>query len=212
MHSDTLSEFGTGDGQVGIHDVVADHDGMAWITQARTTFETNRSIVKLDPKTGVQTNIQVRAGGPNLIYFEQIAQPAANGDIWMHDGPNMVRLTPRTETFTSFRIPQVMGGMNNSTDVDSKGRAIANARSGVVRFDPSKAGDKVPYPGWQLFQQALERGQRRVEPARLGLAVRRVERITEYRLTLKSGLLGKPTLTEDQLAQVALDLGNWPWR
>ena len=37
-----------------------------------------------------------------------------------------------------------------------------------------------------------------------GLAIRRVERITEYRISLKSGLLGKaPELTAEQLAQVA---------
>jgi phosphoribosylformylglycinamidine synthase len=37
-----------------------------------------------------------------------------------------------------------------------------------------------------------------------GLAVRRIERVTEYRLALKSGLLGgKPALTEAQRAQVA---------
>ena len=37
-----------------------------------------------------------------------------------------------------------------------------------------------------------------------GLAVRRVERITEYRLVLKGGLLGgKPQLTPEQLAAVA---------
>ena len=36
-----------------------------------------------------------------------------------------------------------------------------------------------------------------------GLALHRVERITEYRISLKSGLLGKPTLTEAQLAQLA---------
>ncbi|ABD70137.1 phosphoribosylformylglycinamidine synthase [Rhodoferax ferrireducens T118] len=36
-----------------------------------------------------------------------------------------------------------------------------------------------------------------------GLAVRRVERVVEYRVTLRSGLLGKkPTLTEVQLAQI----------
>ena len=36
-----------------------------------------------------------------------------------------------------------------------------------------------------------------------GLAVRRVERVVEYRLTLRSGLLGKkPALTEAQLAQI----------
>lgn len=37
-----------------------------------------------------------------------------------------------------------------------------------------------------------------------GLAIRRVERVTEYRVQLKSGLLGgKPTLSDEQLAQVA---------
>ena len=37
-----------------------------------------------------------------------------------------------------------------------------------------------------------------------GLAIRRVERITEYRLTLKSSLLGKtPELSQDQWAQIA---------
>lgn len=34
-----------------------------------------------------------------------------------------------------------------------------------------------------------------------GLAIRRVERVTEYRVQLKSGLLGgKPTLSDEQLA------------
>jgi len=36
-----------------------------------------------------------------------------------------------------------------------------------------------------------------------GFAVKRVERITEYRLTLKGGLLGKPSLTPQQWQQVA---------
>ncbi len=36
-----------------------------------------------------------------------------------------------------------------------------------------------------------------------GLAVHRVERVVEYRLTLKSGLLGKAALTPEQLGQVA---------
>ena len=36
-----------------------------------------------------------------------------------------------------------------------------------------------------------------------GLALHRVERMVEYRISLKTGLLGKPSLTEAQLAQVA---------
>ncbi|MBX9835127.1 MAG: phosphoribosylformylglycinamidine synthase, partial [Burkholderiaceae bacterium] len=36
-----------------------------------------------------------------------------------------------------------------------------------------------------------------------GLAIRRVERVTEYRVQMRSGLLSKPTLSDEQLAQVA---------
>nr|WP_255631710.1 phosphoribosylformylglycinamidine synthase [Rhodoferax sp. U2-2l] len=36
-----------------------------------------------------------------------------------------------------------------------------------------------------------------------GLAVRRVERVVHYRITLKSGLLSKPTLSQQQLGQIA---------
>jgi phosphoribosylformylglycinamidine synthase len=36
-----------------------------------------------------------------------------------------------------------------------------------------------------------------------GLAVKRIERITEYRVTLKSGLFGKAALTDEQRSQVA---------
>ena len=36
-----------------------------------------------------------------------------------------------------------------------------------------------------------------------GLAVKRVERLVEYRLTVKNGLLSKTVLTADQLQQVA---------
>ncbi len=36
-----------------------------------------------------------------------------------------------------------------------------------------------------------------------GLAIHRVERVTEYRVQMQSGLLGRPTLSAEQLAQVA---------
>ncbi|MCB1989481.1 MAG: phosphoribosylformylglycinamidine synthase, partial [Burkholderiaceae bacterium] len=36
-----------------------------------------------------------------------------------------------------------------------------------------------------------------------GLALRRIERATEYRIQMASSLLGKPTLSQEQLAQVA---------
>ena len=141
-------------GVVGIHDVIVDAQGMAWITQSRTTFETNRSLVKLDPQTGAMDAYRVTAPDGELLFFEQIASPDPKGDIWMHGGDYMVRLSPKTETFTSWPEPKVMKGMLNSTDADSKGRAFANSSFGTVMFDPAELGRKdVMYPGWHKYQQ-----------------------------------------------------------
>jgi streptogramin lyase len=140
-------------GIVGIHDVMADPQGQAWITQARTTFETNRSLVKLDPATGKMTSIAFKVG-PELIFFEQIASPTSDGYIWMHDARNLVRLNTKTDQYELFKMPVVMGSMVNSTDADSKGRAFINGRFGTAEFDPAELGTKgIPYPGWHFYQQ-----------------------------------------------------------
>ena len=141
-------------GIVGIHDVVADASGAAWITQARTTFETNRSMIKLDPETGAMSAYRITAPDGSLLFFEQIATPDPKGLIWMHDSTNVVRLDPKTEAFTLFHLPTVMGTMVNSTDTDSKGRAYINGRFGTAVFDPAELGRKdVMYPGWNFYQQ-----------------------------------------------------------
>ena len=54
-------------GIVGIHDVMLDAAGTDWITQDRTTFENNRSLVKLDPKTGETWAYQVRSPTGQLV-------------------------------------------------------------------------------------------------------------------------------------------------
>ena len=141
-------------GMVGIHDVIADPSGMAWITQARTTFETNRSLVKLDPKTGGMTAYRVTDPKGELLFFEQVATPDSAGNIWMHDGQNLVKLDTKADSFTDYRLPRVMGSMVNSTAVDSKGRAFVNGRFGALLLDPSELHrTDVAYPGWHLFQQ-----------------------------------------------------------
>jgi streptogramin lyase len=141
-------------GQVGIHDVVADVNGKVWITQARETFENTRSTIKLDPKTGAMKVFNPTAPNGQLALFEQIAEPDVNDNIWMHGAGHMVRLNPRTDTFDAWRQPQVMGAMGNSTDADSKGRGVSNARYGTVVFDPSELNRKdVEYPGWHYYQQ-----------------------------------------------------------
>lgn len=144
-------------GIVGIHDVTLDEQGIAWITQARTTFETNRSIVRLDPATGAMDAISVRSPDGELMFFEQIASsPDVNGMLWMHDHEYMVRLETETGKFTAWKMPGVMKGMLNSTDVDSAGRALANSTFGFVMFDPTAPiNEDVMYPGWSKYQQLI---------------------------------------------------------
>jgi streptogramin lyase len=89
-----------------------------------------------------------------MVPVEQISGVDAMGNIWMHSDDAFIRLDTSTETFTAYPMPTVMGGMANSTDVDSKGRVWANARFGATRLDPAGSpGAGVAYPGWQLFQQ-----------------------------------------------------------
>ncbi|MGA9370207.1 MAG: carboxypeptidase regulatory-like domain-containing protein [Steroidobacteraceae bacterium] len=141
-------------GAVGVHDVVIDHLGIAWITQSRTDFETNRTLVRLDPQTGAMSNYKLTDPDGQIVLFEQINE-SEQGIIWLHsNGKWLVRLDPATEDFTMFRLPKVMGTMFNSTTINAQGQVFVNAPHGVVEFDPAQmhaAG--VPYPGWHLWQQ-----------------------------------------------------------
>jgi len=141
-------------GMVGIHDVVADDQGMAWITQSRENFETNRSMVKLDPTTGKMTLVNVLGPTGNRINFEQVG-PTATGDlIWMHAGGGFVKLEGKTDTFTMYPMPRVYGGTQNSIDPDLHGHIFANGKYGTVELDPSELDRKgAMYPGWDLWQQ-----------------------------------------------------------
>lgn len=140
-------------GIVGVHDVVVDHSGLAWITQSRTDFETDRTLVRLDPATGAMTNIRLTGPQGHIVLFEQINE-SEQGIIWLHSLKWLVRLDPATEDFTMYRLPAVMQAMFNSTTVNAKGQVFVNAPHGVVEFDPAAArATNVPYPGWNLWQQ-----------------------------------------------------------
>ena len=134
-------------GTVGLHDVNVDVAGTAWISESRQSFETTRTLTKLDVKTGQSTAIKLVGPDGKIIFVEQMGFDP-RGNLWMHENnsPSLVRLEPATETFTLFSQPPGMGGLNNSTDTDSLGRVWINGRAGAVRFDPATRK-------WQLFQQ-----------------------------------------------------------
>lgn len=143
-------------GTVGIHDVIADANGMAWITQSRTTVETNRSLIRLDPVTGDMTVYTLTNPSGQQMYFEQISDQSMgpNGTIWMHGAGALVRLDALASSFTAFPIPAPYNGTQNSIDGDKLGRAWINGKFGIVAFDPAKLDDKdVMYPGWAHYLQ-----------------------------------------------------------
>jgi streptogramin lyase len=140
-------------GIVGVHDVFADSNGNAWASQARTTFETNRSWIKIDLATGKMTSYHAQNADGRPVYYEQASDPN-KGNIWMHSGGAFVKLDTATDAFTAYPIPTVFGGTQNSIETDSKGRVWANGKAGAVLFDPSQQDKKgVMYPGWHLYQQ-----------------------------------------------------------
>lgn len=140
-------------GIVGVHDVFADAAGNAWASQARTTFETNRSWVKIDLATGKMTAYKIAGDDGRPVYYEQAGLDSL-GNIWMHSGGAFVKLNPSTEAFTAYPIPNVFGGTQNSIEGDSQGRVWANGKAGAVLFDLADLDTKgVMYPGWHLYQQ-----------------------------------------------------------
>ena len=122
---------------------------------------------------------------------------------------------------SSFRIQQLLPGLQAIHDKISgvSARFVHLVASDVLPTDAQKAqlsalltyGD--PYAGAQegalivvtpRFGTVSPWASKATDIAHnCGLALRRVERITEYRVSLKSGLLSKPTLSETQLAQIA---------
>jgi streptogramin lyase len=146
-------------GIVGLHDVVTDQAGIAWITQARTNFETNRSFVRLDPATGAMSSLRTVAPNGSNVYFEQVGQDSA-GVIWTHDSAQWVgRLDPASERVALFALPAAMGHMVNSVAVNPSGHVFLNGLYGIVEFDPEQQDrSDVPYPGWHFWQQRTPSG------------------------------------------------------
>jgi streptogramin lyase len=143
-------------GIIGTHDVTVDAAGYAWIAHSggRSTFESDRALIKLDPANGAMTAIKLLDKDGKMVTVEQISRIDEHGTIWMHSDDTFLRLDTTQDKFTAYPMPPAMGGMENSTEVDANGRGWANARAGVVMLDPAgspRAGDF--YPGWKLFQQ-----------------------------------------------------------
>jgi streptogramin lyase/mono/diheme cytochrome c family protein len=124
-------------GIVGVHDAVVDGAGNVWLSEARTTFETNRTYTKLDPRTGRMTAVTMVGGSGRIMFTEQVAQDQQH-NIWSQfDYASLGRFDPGSLLFALFSPPRAMGGLMNASDLDPQGHVWTNGRNGSVRFDPA---------------------------------------------------------------------------
>ena len=122
-------------GIAGPHDVVADPSGIAWVYEGRTSFETHRTLLRLDPRTG-HMKAWAAMNGDAVISSEQVLLDQS-GYVWSSRLDGAMRWSTTTETMTVFPAPQGYPFFVNSMDWDSAGRIWFNHfGGGSARLDP----------------------------------------------------------------------------
>jgi virginiamycin B lyase len=121
-------------GTGGIHDVQVDNDGNAWLTDS--VVNSNRTLVKLDPKTGQIRGFKISSANGAVQTAHGIGRDS-KGIMWFDTGGVLGRVDPATETFEFFR-PPFGSPTTTSGQVDAapNGRIWLSARRGALMFDP----------------------------------------------------------------------------
>ena len=129
------------------HDVVADRDGNAWFTKALSAQSVNRTIGKLNSKTGQVTDFMVPlpSGLPRGAHGIMLDR---DGFVWFDAHGVWGRVDPTRESIEIIVPPPGLSiGVDNTTKQDGKGKFWADTRYGAIRFDPQATGAKR----WMLF-------------------------------------------------------------
>jgi streptogramin lyase len=144
-------------GIVGPHDVIADRAGNVWVFESRTSFETHRTLVKLDPQTGKMTSIAAVQNN-RILSTEQIVLDQSD-HVWSGmSGSGGMRWQPNGDV-EMYPAPKGYPPFVNSLDVDSAGRIWFNCFFGSARFDPKTKEWKLwkqptPYDGFSYGMAA----------------------------------------------------------
>jgi virginiamycin B lyase len=123
----------------GPHDVAADPapGGVVWIAQQRAG-----ALGRLDPKNGRVDHIAL---GPGSAPHGVIVGP--DGAPWLTDGGQnaIVRVDPKTEAVTVWKLPEDSGYANlNTAAFDARGRIWFTGQTGIYgRLDPASGEIKV---------------------------------------------------------------------
>lgn len=119
-----------------VHDVLVNNDGGIWFGD---TVTAERSIAKLDPRTGQITNYKIVNERNNLALSGHSLRHDADGNIWFTNNGDggVVKFDPKTEKFTRFPSPsgRHVGGGYTLT-MDSKDTPWFSTSVGVAKLDP----------------------------------------------------------------------------
>lgn len=118
-----------------IHDMVVDQKGNVWFGN---TIPLERTIGKLDPRTGRVTDYKLAGEGNQAIRAIGLVVDA-KGNVWSSDGGgNLARFDPQSEKFQRYpRPPSVLRTQHSFVEIDSKGNLWVQLwDGGASKFDP----------------------------------------------------------------------------
>jgi streptogramin lyase/mono/diheme cytochrome c family protein len=162
-------------GAVGLHDVVADDKGNAWVTNSISNNA--RTVVKVDVTSGQVSAFRLPPpGGPWKAQSTHGIAADSRGHLWFGRQAEPIEIDPTADTFKLFSPPVptglteqidhmgklmgigpvfrqgILASFQVTTDVDARDNIWSDASSGAVRFNP-KTGELTYYrsqtPYWQ---------------------------------------------------------------
>ncbi len=119
----------------GLHDVIVDNDGNAWMTESAGNM--NRTITKLETETGQVTDFKLTRGDGTRTRSSHGIGRDQDGILWFDTNGSLGRIDPSTDTIELFTPPRGMGsGVSVTVDADGDGKIWGGTRYGSIWFDP----------------------------------------------------------------------------
>jgi streptogramin lyase len=114
------------------HDVWLDAAGNVWMAD---DLVPNRTLAKLDPRTGKVTDYALKGEDGKSIATHSVVVDSL-GRVWATGDGNFVMYDTRNGDFKEFRRPAGMrASVGGTLDVDSKGNPWATSLNGVIKLD-----------------------------------------------------------------------------
>ena len=119
----------------GLHDVIVDNDGNAWMTESAGNL--HRTVTKLDTRTGQVTDFKLTRGRDARTRSSHGIGRDQDGTLWFDTNGSLGRIDAATDTIDLFTPPRGMGsGVSVTVDADGRGKIWGGTRYGSIWFDP----------------------------------------------------------------------------